>query len=79
MQTDLWDQVIQSLQGTCDTLYSALEYYEVQHLEDNLEFLQYLDSQIFLCDDCGWWCEISEESGESDTDLVCYDCTTYGE
>jgi hypothetical protein len=82
MYTQIWDEIIDSLRGTCDTLYSALEYYNALYLEDNLQFLQYLDNQIFLCDACGWWCEISEESGVSDTEFICYDCARehgYGE
>ncbi len=32
-----------------------------------------LDNAIFLCEVCGWWCEISE-SNESDLGNVCNDC-----
>lgn len=34
--------------------------------------LQLLDDEIFLCDECSWWCELGEmsEKGES----ICTDC-----
>jgi hypothetical protein len=80
MENQLWDTIIQSLQGTCDTLYSVLEYYDATHLEDDLQFLDYLDNQIFLCSSCNWWFEISEESGIDEHELICNYCAEeYGE
>jgi hypothetical protein len=80
MNIQLWDDIIQSLQGTCDALYDALDYYEAEYLQDDMQFLQYLDNHIFCCTCCSWWFEISEESGISETELVCNDCAeSYGE
>lgn len=68
--------IISTLQGTCDTLDGAVQ--EVcgdDFSEDDLtlEQLGEIDQQIFLCVDCGWWCEISEMSDIEDEN-VCDDC-----
>lgn len=35
-----------------------------------------LDGIAFCCSDCGWWCEISEESSEEvgRSEFICSDC-----
>jgi hypothetical protein len=68
-ELDRWNQLIYDLQGTCEELYSFLER-EAEDLIDHMPFLNYLDNHIFLCDGCGWWCELSEMSDEG----VCRDC-----
>lgn len=52
---------IHDLLGTCNTFDS--EGYTHKELD-------HLDSEIFLCDTCGWWCPI-EEINE---DNICTDC-----
>lgn len=68
-------EIIEALQGTCDTLDGIVQ---VVMEDDNIctndltpEQLEELDQQIFLCETCGWWYEISEMSDE---DQVCQDC-----
>lgn len=52
---------INELLGTCKTL----------NIEDfSIEELSLLDEQIFLCDTCGWWCEVEEQSENNN----CSDC-----
>jgi hypothetical protein len=67
---DRWNQLIYDLQGTCNELNSFLERHNAEDLIDHIPFLEYLDNHIFLCDSCGWWCELSEMSDEG----VCSDC-----
>lgn len=69
-ELDRWNEIIYFLQGTCDSLDRALHIHDSEDLIDHMPFLEYLDQHIFLCDDCGWWCEISEQSDEG----RCYDC-----
>ena len=75
------NKVIESVQGTCDTLES--------HLPDGMEendltpedYIK-IDNEIFLCSECGWWCEIcqaaSEEAKEANDrtlcENICEDC-----
>ncbi len=69
-ELDRWNQLIYDLQGTCNELNSFLERHNAEDLIDHISFLEYLDNHIFLCDGCGWWCELSEMSDEG----VCSDC-----
>lgn len=71
-------ELIEHLQGTCDTLDGAIQEvlgddFSSEDLSD--ENHDQIDLEIFLCADCGWWCEISQESEDSDeTERVCDDC-----
>jgi len=61
--------------GSCNTIQEAMEtLFELD--EDDLtdEEIENLDQDIFKCAECGWWCEISEESGIDESDLICNDC-----
>lgn len=72
----LWDEIISSLQGTTNSLEQVLESHNKEDLEDNSEFLAFLDSLIFCCSMCGWWCEISEEASEDHnlSEFTCKEC-----
>jgi hypothetical protein len=69
-ELDRWNNLIHDLQGTCNGLDSFLEQHNAEDLIDYMPFLEYLDQHIFLCDGCGWWCELSEMSDEE----VCSQC-----
>jgi len=69
-ELDRWNNLIHELQGTCNELNSFLEQHNAEDLIDYMPFLEYLDQNIFLCDDCDWWCELSEMSDEG----VCSQC-----
>lgn len=62
------DKVITDLRGTCQTLESVAEYWGAGEL--SIEDLEYIESEIFLCNGCGWWCERIEEV----IDNLCQDC-----
>lgn len=70
---DLWNQIIYDLNGSCNTLASVLDGHNALELEDDTEFLAYLDGEIFCCAACGWWYEVSEMS-DIETDTVCVGC-----
>lgn len=57
------------LQGTPAHLETAAETYEV---EDTQEMREHLDTLVFCCEVCEWWCERSEESYTQPG--VCDDC-----
>jgi len=63
-----WTRYIEgTLQGSCEIIEGG----EYEHLLDNQEFCDLLDSLIFCCEVCDWWCEVSEKSGDRP---VCLDC-----
>ena len=66
-------KIVDTCQGTCDeTLQSALDYHYPDMREDELtnDDHNFIANQIFLCDECGWWCEV----GIDDEDVVCGEC-----
>ncbi len=65
------DNIIQDLRGTCQVLEEVAEYWGAGEL--NLLDLQYIESEIFLCCNCGWWCELCEQH-EVDGEFICDDC-----
>lgn len=67
---DLWNKIIYDLNGSCDSLEHQLINHDAEQLLDYMPFLNYLDNVIFLCDGCGWWCELSEMADSG----VCNSC-----
>jgi len=64
-------ELIQALQGTCTTIN--------EHLPDGMtdddlteDDHMAIDNEIFLCDECGWWCEVCEMNDTGDH--ICNDC-----
>ena len=58
------DEIIQRLNGTAD-FFDPTEYSD--------EVVGLVDSEIFNCETCGWWCEMSEVA-EDDEQNICLDC-----
>ena len=69
----LAQQVADRLRGSCESLTNTLENMDAQGADDNAEFCAALDSLVFQCDCCEWWCDISEMVG----DRQCSDCDEY--
>ena len=71
------DEIISTLQGTCDTLDGAIQEIcdDDELSSDDLTEDQHdkIANEIFLCDDCGWWCKTSEKSDIEDEE-VCDEC-----
>lgn len=70
--------IAETLQGTCDTLSGVIEQEYPDMTEDDLTQADHnaLDNEVFLCDICGWWCEISESCNETENcgGSNCTDC-----
>lgn len=67
-------KLVEELQGTCQDIPSFLP--EGMSYDDlTKEDLQHIDNELFECQQCGWWCEMSEHhestSGENGK---CDDC-----
>lgn len=71
---DKREQIIYDLNGTCKSLHQALIEHDAEELEDNEDFLTYLDSQIFMCETCNWWSDLSEVAPSDNGELICNDC-----
>lgn len=61
--------IIDSLRGSCQTLDESLPD-EMEFIDLTKEDFDQLDGEIFLCEDCGWWCEEYENTGDN----ICDDC-----
>ena len=59
--------VIDDLLGTCCTLENAI--YNLGYDEKDIDEV-YLYNEIFCCTECGWWCEITEDTGNN----ICSEC-----
>lgn len=68
---EILDRIIQDLRGTCQVLDEVAAYWGAGEL--SIEDLQYIESEIFLCEGCGWWCELCEQHMTDDGPL-CSDC-----
>ncbi len=71
-ESDWIEYIISNLQGTINDL----EYYKEEYIAEGFNedtLLEELDNSIFLCN-CGWWCDISEQSIEYTEEQVCIDC-----
>ena len=72
---DLWSKIVEELNGSCDSLNQVLENHEADALEDDTDFLGFLDDHIFNCVCCGWWFPISEvTTDETQDELACNSC-----
>lgn len=71
------DKLIEDLRGTCKSISDFLpEGMEEEDLTE--EETQHLDQEIFLCAECGWWCEQSQ-STDKEGENVCNDCNEENE
>jgi len=46
----------------------------VTNLDNNTEFHDHMGSYVFLCYNCGWWCETSECAENDSVEEICTDC-----
>lgn len=68
-------ELVEYLQGSCLTTEEAMnDLFELS--EDDLSESQIdeLWSDMFKCSNCGWWYEMSEESGIDESELICNNC-----
>lgn len=69
--------LINNLRGTCNSMEQVMDdlYPEMDWMVDaTKEELEGLDSEIFQCEECGWWCEQHEMCDDNSGDWVCRDC-----
>jgi hypothetical protein len=80
------NDLINYLQGTCMSLDEALmQLFDIDYMSDienEMEVCQTIDNAIFLCYQCGWWCEagdwITDESPNYvEGEEICSQCGEY--
>lgn len=59
-----------NLLGTGDSLDEYEQHVELRDYNID-KFYELVDEQIFMCDECGYWCDRCDEDEES----VCFECT----
>jgi len=65
--------IIDDLRGTCKSLSEVCEAHGVDEL--TMADHETIDSELFLCVECEWWCAWDELSMHaSDGDDVCDEC-----
>lgn len=69
----LAQQAANRLQGTCGSIAALGEEYEAA--ENSITFCDELDQLVFCCEQCNWWCEISEMAERDDDAWICQECT----
>lgn len=62
-----FNDLVYFLQGSCNTLSEE----DNDFLTDN-DLLERFDDEIFICDECGWWCGDDERS--ENVDETCDEC-----
>lgn len=74
MRVKKLNRLIESIEGTCDSLDSVIEEIFGEGEDSatlDLEELEYIDDRIFECDCCGWW---YAKCSESEFENRCEDC-----
>lgn len=65
---DRVNEVASDLQGTC----KSLDDFATPEEANDVDFCRAIDDIVFCCDECGWWCDVGEQS--HDKGEVCTDC-----
>jgi REP element-mobilizing transposase RayT len=86
LTTEEIDQIIDFLQGSCNSLDVAIELcieedgvHGLSDIQNDMELFNRIDHSIFECSQCGWWCEngdwITEEHPNYDPNAeTCTQC-----
>ena len=67
-------ELIEYLQGSCKTLNEGVsDITDGVFNEDDLtkNQIEEIDNEIFCCSNCGWWCELSDQSEDGENCINC--------
>lgn len=68
----LLDKIVADLRGTCQDIDEVADYHSAGEL--TIDDLEYIETWVFLCEGCGWWCDVGEMRENEDGEHVCEDC-----
>jgi len=71
MTEETLNSLINALQGTCMSLDEACSDLGINEDDLTEQDHSFIDQEIFRCETCAWWSEVSEMSME---DSVCTEC-----
>lgn len=66
-------EAINQLQGTCQSMHDLGP--EFEEAQNDATFCHQIDSEIFCCEECSWWFEMSEMANRKDEEWICSDCS----
>lgn len=66
---DRFTEIVEELQGTCKTMDTKDLDWLTQY-----NLLSAFSEELFSCEHCGWWCEISELAANDLFEQICIDC-----
>lgn len=69
VSADRCAEIVHGLLGTCRSISDICTEEE----QDDKDVLQAIDSELFLCACCEWWCEWSEMLEGSEDEPICQD------
>lgn len=74
--TKMAAKAAERLLGTCMSITDLGGGYE--GLQNDKEFCEALDGEVFKCEVCGWWCENHEADGQAADDghSICEECVS---
>ena len=72
MSKDKLIELCKYLEGTCESLYAALDRFHIKEEDLTTEDYEIIDEHVFLCEDCNWWGNTSDAYGTQE--LICEDC-----
>lgn len=73
------EEIAEELRGTPTFISTVLEKYEMEHLEDDIEWCLSLDDLVFCCEVCDWWHTLSECADSGRSQGICEECFNEGE
>lgn len=74
VNNEILDDICSSLSGTClNSVEQECENRGISYNDLTLENFDYIDEQIFNCEECGWWCDTSELN-DTYGEQLCDDC-----
>lgn len=69
----VWDEVYEYLEGTSNTEFAAIEYFDLDcEPGDVIEAM--LDRNLEPCPECGWWTESGELTDDDSNPESCGQC-----
>jgi hypothetical protein len=71
--SDKIKQLVEHLQGTSKSLSEACDDFGFDSDELTQQELEEIDAEIFCCETCGWWSEVSEMA-DQEGEQVCLEC-----
>lgn len=71
MNTEILE-LIEYLKGSCNDIVPAALLFGLDYYTFTKEQEEYIDSEIFMCDQCSWWCGTDEYSSVEEN--MCQEC-----